>query len=137
MASANNQHCFVTTITDEKLPGYRHHHDNIWPEVAAGLRAAGIASLKIYCMPSGTRGMNTLGEEDIESNQSGRLQPPLDFVMSVPAVGAWWAVTVAIYTYCAALLPKQDGRTSHPKSMSMGGLDDQMGHPVDFAENVS
>ena len=62
MAIANTQHCFVTTITDEKLPGYRHHHDNIWPEVAAGLRAAGIASLKIYSMPSGKPGINTLGE---------------------------------------------------------------------------
>ena len=62
MASANNQHCFVATITDEKLPGYRHHHDNIWPEVAAGLRTAGIASLKIYAMPSGKPGLNTLGE---------------------------------------------------------------------------
>jgi len=60
MAMANTQHCFVTTITDEKLPGYRHHHDNIWPEVAAGLRAAGIASLKIYSMPSGKPGINTL-----------------------------------------------------------------------------
>ena len=75
MASANNQHCFVTTITDEKLPGYRHHHDNIWPEVAAGLRAAGIASLKIYCMPSGTLGINTLGELDMQSDPSGRLKP--------------------------------------------------------------
>ena len=62
MAMANTQHCFVTTITDEKLPGYRHHHDNIWPEVAAGLRAAGIASLKIYSMSSGKPGINTLGE---------------------------------------------------------------------------
>ena len=60
--ASNTQHTFVTSITDEKLPGYKHHHDNIWPEVAAGLRAAGIASLKIYCMPSGTKGVNTLGE---------------------------------------------------------------------------
>ena len=87
MASANNQHCFVTTITDEKLPGYRHHHDNIWPEVAAGLRAAGIASLKIYCMPSGTLGINTLGEEDIQSDPSGRLKPSINVMPDLAADG--------------------------------------------------
>ena len=99
MASANNQHCFVTTITDEKLPGYRHHHDNIWPEVAAGLRAAGIASLKIYCMPSGTLGINTLGEEDVQSDQSGWLKPPVDLVTTFLAAAVvstaqagWWNI---------------------------------------------
>ena len=71
--ASNTQHTFVTSITDEKLPGYKHHHDNIWPEVAAGLRAAGIASLKIYCMPSGAKGVNTLGEPE-NVNWPGRRQ---------------------------------------------------------------
>ena len=62
MASLNTQHCFVNTITDEKLVAYKHHHDNVWPEVAAAARAIGISSLKIYSMPSGTPGLNTLGE---------------------------------------------------------------------------
>ena len=64
MPFANNQHCFVTTITDEKLPGYRHHHDNIWPEVAAGLRAAGIASLNLI-QPN--QGLEVMGHPVIQS----------------------------------------------------------------------
>ena len=64
MALFNRQHCFVNTITDEKLIAYKHHHDNVWPEVAAAARAIGISSLKIYSMPSGTPGLNTLGEQN-------------------------------------------------------------------------
>jgi len=35
---------------------YRHYHDNIWPEVAAGLRVAGVTQLTIFQLP----GTNTI-----------------------------------------------------------------------------
>lgn len=46
--------CLVTEVKEGKLEEYKNYHDNIWPEVAAGLRAAGIKQLIIFCVP-GTR----------------------------------------------------------------------------------
>eukprot|EP00039_Didymoeca_costata_P015750 m.272978 g.272978 ORF g.272978 m.272978 type:complete len:183 (-) comp16276_c0_seq41:2630-3178(-) len=47
---------FYTNVLEGKMEGYRRFHDNIWPEVAAGLRAAGVTQLQIYNLP----GTNTL-----------------------------------------------------------------------------
>lgn len=42
----------VLTINLRDAPGvldaYRHHHAHIWPEVAASLRTAGIATMEIF-----------------------------------------------------------------------------------------
>ena len=52
---AQTRHCFVTEVkTEAKLKEYRAYHDAIFPEVAAGLRAAGITQLTIFLVP-GTR----------------------------------------------------------------------------------
>ena len=37
-----------SVVQEGKLDEYRSYHDNIWPEVAAGLRAAGITQLTIF-----------------------------------------------------------------------------------------
>lgn len=38
-----------------KLQEYLNYHDNIYPEVAAGLRTAGITLLSIYVLPGTNR----------------------------------------------------------------------------------
>ena len=38
----------LPSLQEGKLDEYRSYHDNIWPEVAAGLRAAGITQLTIF-----------------------------------------------------------------------------------------
>eukprot|EP00933_Yihiella_yeosuensis_P036310 TRINITY_DN30061_c0_g1_i1.p1 TRINITY_DN30061_c0_g1~~TRINITY_DN30061_c0_g1_i1.p1 ORF type:complete len:144 (+),score=29.90 TRINITY_DN30061_c0_g1_i1:40-471(+) len=45
------RHCFVTEVKEGKLEEYVHYHDNIFPEVAKGLRAAGITLLTIFQVP--------------------------------------------------------------------------------------
>jgi L-rhamnose mutarotase len=42
------RHTFITQARPGKLKEYIHWHDNIFPEVCAGLRAAGITQLTIY-----------------------------------------------------------------------------------------
>jgi len=50
------RHCFVTSLPSEaKLASYLHHHDNIYPEVCTGLRAAGITQLTIFRVPDTLR----------------------------------------------------------------------------------
>ena len=48
------QHVFHTTIKEGKYEAYKNYHDNIFPEVAAGLRKNGVNLLAIYRLP-GTR----------------------------------------------------------------------------------
>ena len=45
------RHCFITEVKEGKIDEYINFHDNIWPEVCAGLRAAGLKSLHIYRVP--------------------------------------------------------------------------------------
>ena len=45
------RHVFFTTIKPSKMGEYLDYHDNIWPEVAAGLRQAGVTQLHIYRVP--------------------------------------------------------------------------------------
>lgn len=63
------RHCFFTEVKEGKLEEYLKHHDNIWPEVAAGLRTAGVTQLTIFNVP-GTRKLvmyiTTSGNIDIE-----------------------------------------------------------------------
>ena len=45
------RHCFTTTVKPGKLEEYIKMHDNIYPEVAAGLRACGVTQLTIFLQP--------------------------------------------------------------------------------------
>ena len=45
------RHCFFTHVKAGKLAQYRHYHDNIFPEVVRGLRAAGVIQLTIFLVP--------------------------------------------------------------------------------------
>eukprot|EP00428_Durinskia_dybowskii_P069126 CAMPEP_0170404754 /NCGR_PEP_ID=MMETSP0117_2-20130122/26804_1 /TAXON_ID=400756 /ORGANISM="Durinskia baltica, Strain CSIRO CS-38" /LENGTH=165 /DNA_ID=CAMNT_0010661799 /DNA_START=50 /DNA_END=543 /DNA_ORIENTATION=+ len=45
------RHCFFTEVKDGRLQEYLDYHDNIYPEVAAGLRAAGVTQLTIFNVP--------------------------------------------------------------------------------------
>jgi L-rhamnose mutarotase len=49
------RYVFTTTVKPGKIDGYLHYHDNIWPEVAAGLRQAGLTELHIYRVPGTDR----------------------------------------------------------------------------------
>ena len=53
---ADSRYCFITEVKEGKLDEYRHCHDNVFPEVAAGLRAAGMTQLTIFQAP----GTNTI-----------------------------------------------------------------------------
>eukprot|EP00948_MAST-09A_sp_MAST-9A-sp1_P001765 g1765.t1 len=46
-----SRHCFLTNVKEGKLEEYLKRHDNIPPEVASGLRTAGVSSLVIYNLP--------------------------------------------------------------------------------------
>jgi len=48
---ANTRTCFITEIKPGKIDEYRRYHDNIFPEVVAGLRSAGVAQLTIFQLP--------------------------------------------------------------------------------------
>lgn len=45
---------FVKTLRlvddPEAIAAYRHAHDTIWPEIASGIRAAGIADMELYLL---------------------------------------------------------------------------------------
>lgn len=50
--SATTRHCFALDLHDDAdlIAEYERHHeaDNIWPEITASIRDAGIANLEIY-----------------------------------------------------------------------------------------
>ena len=45
------QHVFFTEVKEGKYAEYKHYHDNIWPDVVAGLRTNGVSYLSIYNNP--------------------------------------------------------------------------------------
>lgn len=45
------RYCFYTNVKPGKLAEYLDYHDNIWPEVVAGLRTAGVLHLHIWRLP--------------------------------------------------------------------------------------
>ena len=70
------QHTFFTTIKEGKLASYKHYHDNIWPEVCKGLRAAGLHRLKTYRLPKvggGGKLSPDASAEEIEASMSNNL----------------------------------------------------------------
>merc|ERR1712087_296144 len=46
------QHVFITQIKPGKFQEYKNFHDNIYPEVVAGLRQNGVNFLSIYKLPN-------------------------------------------------------------------------------------
>jgi|TARA_B110000208_G_scaffold30453_1_gene40077 2-keto-4-pentenoate hydratase/2-oxohepta-3-ene-1,7-dioic acid hydratase in catechol pathway/L-rhamnose mutarotase len=54
-AEAMRRYMFTVEVKPECLASYKSHHDNIWPEVAAGLRRAGIAQLTTWQLGNSTR----------------------------------------------------------------------------------
>jgi len=49
------RYCFSTVVKADKIEAYKEHHDNIWPEVAGGLRKAGITQLTTWQIPGTNR----------------------------------------------------------------------------------
>ena len=65
---AMGRHCFYTEVKEGKLEEYLAHHDNIWPEVVAGLRVAGVTELTIFNVPGTNRlvmHISTSGDLDL------------------------------------------------------------------------
>jgi len=54
-ASQMRRWCFSTLVKQDKLASYKKHHDEIWAEVAGGLRRAGIQQLTTWQLPSTNR----------------------------------------------------------------------------------
>ncbi|KAH8075894.1 protein serine/threonine phosphatase [Aureococcus anophagefferens] len=46
---------FTTEVKEGKIDEYLKYHDEIWPDVAAGLRAAGVTQLTIFRVPDTRR----------------------------------------------------------------------------------
>ena len=64
------RHCFTTTVRPEKMDDYKKYHDNIWPEVAGGLRKAGITQLTTFQVPGTNRlvmYIETAGDVDLDA----------------------------------------------------------------------
>ena len=47
-AAAHGRYCFTVEVKPECLASYKRHHDEIWPNVAGGLREAGVARLVTF-----------------------------------------------------------------------------------------
>mmetsp|Transcript_26335 Transcript_26335/g.85158 ORF Transcript_26335/g.85158 Transcript_26335/m.85158 type:complete len:115 (+) Transcript_26335:66-410(+) len=49
------RYAFTTEVKEGKIDEYLKYHDEIWPDVAAGLRAAGVTQLTIFRVPDTRR----------------------------------------------------------------------------------
>ncbi|MGN6626212.1 MAG: L-rhamnose mutarotase [Tepidisphaeraceae bacterium] len=45
---------FLIRVKPEKLEEYKRHHNPIWPELAAALKAAGMRNYSLWLSPDGT-----------------------------------------------------------------------------------
>ena len=54
-AAAMRRWCFTVLVKPDKLAAYKQHHDEIWPEVAGGLRRAGLRALTTWQLPGTNR----------------------------------------------------------------------------------
>ena len=54
-AAAMRRWCFTVLVKPDKLAAYKKHHDEIWPEVAGGLRRAGLRALTTWQLPGTNR----------------------------------------------------------------------------------
>ena len=62
------RYAFTTVVKADKIQQYKEYHDNIWPEVAGGLRQAGLTQLTIFQVPGTNRLMmyiETAGDVDL------------------------------------------------------------------------
>ena len=62
--------CFSVLVKPDKLAEYKRHHDEIWPEVAGGLRRAGIKQLTTWQLPATNRlvmYIETAGVDSLET----------------------------------------------------------------------
>ncbi len=44
---------FLIRVKPEKMDEYKRHHQNVWPELLAELKAAGIRNYSLWLHPSG------------------------------------------------------------------------------------
>lgn len=44
---------FTMRLKPGKFPEYKHHHDNVWPELVAEIERSGIATMTIFRDPAG------------------------------------------------------------------------------------
>ena len=64
------RHVFTTTVKPGKIEKYLEYHDNIWPEVAAGLRQAGVTQLHIYRVPNTDRLVLTIETAGVDLGEA-------------------------------------------------------------------
>ncbi|KAJ1456005.1 hypothetical protein M885DRAFT_518393 [Pelagophyceae sp. CCMP2097] len=48
-----HRHAFTTEVKPGRIDEYLKYHDEIWPEVCAGLRVLGVTQLSIFRVPVG------------------------------------------------------------------------------------
>ncbi|MFN8616311.1 MAG: L-rhamnose mutarotase [Dehalococcoidia bacterium] len=93
------------------LAAYRDYHDNIWPEVADGLRGAGILQMRIWLLGRQLfMVMDTTDEFDIERDfaayEAGhprraewqRLMESFQEPVADAKPGEWWAQMELVFT---------------------------------------
>ncbi|WP_090374461.1 L-rhamnose mutarotase [Dyadobacter sp. SG02] len=85
---ATKRTCMALDLIDnaDLIASYEHHHTpgNIWPEIPAGIRAAGITDMQIYRI--GTHLFMI-----VEHDDSTDLQTAFDKMATLPRQGEWAA----------------------------------------------
>jgi L-rhamnose mutarotase len=53
-ASTTKRYCLTLDLQDDPklIAEYKHHHENVWPEIANTIKHAGIESMEIYLFAS-------------------------------------------------------------------------------------
>merc|ERR1711934_1197170 len=87
-ANRMRRHCFTVEVKPEHLEDYKKHHDNIWPEVAGGLRAAGIKQLTTFQLP-GTNRLVMYIETDGDIGLAAATGPGSAYRQSSPRADEW------------------------------------------------
>lgn len=93
------------------LAAYREHHDNIWPEIAEGLRGAGILQMRIWLLGRQLfMAMDTVDDFDLERDfaayEAGhqrraewqRLMESFQQPVAEAQPGEWWAQMELVFT---------------------------------------
>jgi L-rhamnose mutarotase len=72
---------FRMTLVDGKIELYRRRHDEIWPELEAALRAAGVVEYRIFNQP---------GSKELFAVMRRKKAHSLDALAASPLMRDWW-----------------------------------------------
>eukprot|EP00658_Telonema_sp_P-2_P010805 TRINITY_DN14097_c0_g1_i2.p2 TRINITY_DN14097_c0_g1~~TRINITY_DN14097_c0_g1_i2.p2 ORF type:complete len:176 (+),score=50.78 TRINITY_DN14097_c0_g1_i2:82-609(+) len=91
-----SRYCFTTKVKPDKLDEHKNYHDNIWPEVAGGLRKAGIKQLTTFQVP-GTNQLVMYIETDGRIDLGGATGEGSEYRKSHPRCAEWEELMCSLF----------------------------------------